>query len=280
MKAKRRLSNFDFSGGNAAVALVNKTQGGAANGYKTLISKSTDVVVEMTMAEFIWKFFDVWSGDARFIAKLLGYDDSITWPEEEGFEQKVHLMKSLKEDFNTSGKNEELLKEKAGEISQLVKSLAENSNIRITDLPEEETPKMTTENMIEKSAAESLVTQAVEKALAEKEAEYAEITKSLKEQIAEFEAEKVAVEKAKFVEKAKEYEVLGVEEDKYEEFGVALMKMSGSDEFKTVVEVLEKAKVVAKAASDINSPAGHDLEVEESGNSVMEILKSQSKKKS
>ncbi len=39
--AKRRLKDFDFSKDGAHLALVHKEQGGAANGYSTLIMKSS-----------------------------------------------------------------------------------------------------------------------------------------------------------------------------------------------------------------------------------------------
>lgn len=40
METKRRLKNFDFSAEGAHMALVGEFQNGAANGYKTLITKS------------------------------------------------------------------------------------------------------------------------------------------------------------------------------------------------------------------------------------------------
>ncbi|MEG2307295.1 MAG: hypothetical protein RSB94_08150, partial [Erysipelotrichaceae bacterium] len=40
--AKRRLVDIDFSKEGAHLALVHKDQGGAANGYTTLVMKATD----------------------------------------------------------------------------------------------------------------------------------------------------------------------------------------------------------------------------------------------
>lgn len=86
--AKRRLRNFDFSQEGAHLALVHKDQGGAANGYSTLIMKSTGqfspefikkmqmIRVTMELDDFLEKFFGLWGSDAKVLAALLGYDES------------------------------------------------------------------------------------------------------------------------------------------------------------------------------------------------------------
>lgn len=86
-KAKRRLSDFDFSKEGSHIALVHKDQGGAANGYETLIMKSTAnfsqefiqkaqrVKVEMELPEFLARFYSMWYEDAKELAKLFGWVD-------------------------------------------------------------------------------------------------------------------------------------------------------------------------------------------------------------
>ena len=87
-KAKRRLSDFDFSKEGSHIALVHKDQGGAANGYETLIMKSTvnfsqefiqkaqRVKVEMELPEFLMRFYGMWYEDeAKELAKLFGWVD-------------------------------------------------------------------------------------------------------------------------------------------------------------------------------------------------------------
>lgn len=86
-KAKRRLSDFDFSKEGSHIALVHKDQGGAANGYETLIMKSTDnfsqefiqkvqrIKVEMELPEFLERFYGVWWDDSEELAKLFGWVD-------------------------------------------------------------------------------------------------------------------------------------------------------------------------------------------------------------
>lgn len=87
-KAKRRLSDFDFSKEGSHIALVHKDQGGAANGYETLIMKSTAnfsqefiqkaqrVKVEMELPEFLMRFYGMWYEDeAKELAKIFGWVD-------------------------------------------------------------------------------------------------------------------------------------------------------------------------------------------------------------
>ena len=88
IKAKRKLTDFDFSKKGAAIALVHKDQGGAANGYKTLVMKATDkyseefiqkasqIRVTLSLPDFLEKFFHVWDDDAEVLAAMFGYVES------------------------------------------------------------------------------------------------------------------------------------------------------------------------------------------------------------
>jgi len=85
VKAKRRLSDISFTHEGAHVALVSKGQGGAANGYTTLVTKATDkiekefidkaskVTVEMQFPEFLRKFFGMYWDDAEVLSVAMGY---------------------------------------------------------------------------------------------------------------------------------------------------------------------------------------------------------------
>lgn len=108
-KAKRVIKEFNFEEEGASVHLVSKKQGGAANGFTTLIKKSNatsqlpdvDVEVEnvdiqkkleqiqvtLSMEEFLRKFFDMWYDDAELLTAMLGFET-----EHEAY------MKSLEED--------------------------------------------------------------------------------------------------------------------------------------------------------------------------------------
>ena len=116
MKAKRRLTNIDFSKEGSHLALVHKDQGGSANGYSTLITKSTDkyspefikkaqrIKVEMELPEFLMRFYNMWYEDeAKELAKLFGwvdYSEMIDNLEEtlEG-ETKVEVLETSPSDY-------------------------------------------------------------------------------------------------------------------------------------------------------------------------------------
>lgn len=84
VKATKKLTDIDFSGKDAAVALVGKSQGGGANGFTTLLVKSakyTDEHVEkaskiritMDIQDFLTKFYGLWYDEAEVLAQALGY---------------------------------------------------------------------------------------------------------------------------------------------------------------------------------------------------------------
>lgn len=84
-KPKKRLSQIDFSGKDAHLALVSKHQGGPANGadYKLVLkaSKFTDEHVEkaskikvtLDIQDFMTKFMGLYFEDAIVLAQALGY---------------------------------------------------------------------------------------------------------------------------------------------------------------------------------------------------------------
>ena len=90
-KAKRVITEFDFESKGSSVHLVSKKQGGAANGYTTLIKKSNateklpevedldiqkkleQIKVTLSMEEFLRKFFDMWYDDAELLTAMLGF---------------------------------------------------------------------------------------------------------------------------------------------------------------------------------------------------------------
>lgn len=287
-KAKKKLTKFDFSGDSAHVALVHRDQGGGANMYKTLITKATDVRLELSMEEFLRRFFDMWWDDAEFLAKLLGYEVESDSYENEVYEwkhpleDKVTVMKKAKQDgiSSLSDTDKEVLAEAVQKLSgfsnvtvkDIDQYVAKNaggdapvSDIEKGNVADNNIPDTQENNMeqIEKSAVEALIQKAleeqkaeIEKAVAEKESKIEELTKSL----AAFEAEKAAQKQAEFVAKAADFEVLGVEDK--ESFGVALMKMSEQEELAGVMAVLEKAVQIAKGVEGLGE-VGHDLEPEE-----------------
>jgi hypothetical protein len=113
-KAKRKLSEFDFSSEDSHLALVGPSVGGPANERTTLVFKATNkfsdetilkmqqVQVTMELPEFLRKFFDVWDSD--LLARLMGYvppkeDEDDLWDYESYLQEKLQsytIIKSLK----------------------------------------------------------------------------------------------------------------------------------------------------------------------------------------
>lgn len=281
MKAKRRLKNFNFEAEGAHVALVGKHQGGPANGYTTLITKSTagipetfvekaDMVkVTMTIQEFLRRFFGLYYEDAEILARILGYDtenDSEVESYEDYIQSKidsVEIMKSLfKAEDMTKALSEvtedqfvSLLKDQQM-IENLMSSEVEKSQEGVSKQNVEKTKEdvtlMSDENkdMIQKSEVESMIEKAVGelKTQLEKANETIEAYKAKeKEQVAE--TRKAALKDAvKDDEKAAEL---------FKSFE------SLSDEaFETTVATL-KALTASADSSEMFVEKGVDTEVEQ-----------------
>jgi hypothetical protein len=94
--AKRRLSEISFNHEGAHLALVHKEQGGAANGYETLIMKSAanfsdefvtkiqQVRVTMELDDFLEEFFCLYEDDAGLLAAMMGYKEPAAGEEPAG----------------------------------------------------------------------------------------------------------------------------------------------------------------------------------------------------
>lgn len=84
-KAKRKLSNIDFSSEGAHMALVSKDQGGPASGADyalvmksvnfsdEFIQKMQQVKVTLELPEFLRRFFYLYGEDADILAAMMGY---------------------------------------------------------------------------------------------------------------------------------------------------------------------------------------------------------------
>lgn len=104
-KATRKLKNFDFSGPDAAVALVGPAVGGAANGQTTVLYKSVGtnrsadfitkaqaVQVTMELPDFLRTFFGLYGSDAEILARLMGYVEE---PEEESKTYEDYIQEKV-----------------------------------------------------------------------------------------------------------------------------------------------------------------------------------------
>ena len=103
-KAKRKLSDIDFQKESAHIALVNKAQGGPANGAdyalilkakgsdtseesdEVYLQKMQEVQVVMQLPEFLRRMFDMYYSDAEALARFLGYDPKLADMKEDAAE--------------------------------------------------------------------------------------------------------------------------------------------------------------------------------------------------
>lgn len=140
VKAKRKLFGFDFDTNGAHVALVSKDQGGAANGYKVICTKSTNtgiqptdpvkvskaleqITVTLSMESFLTKFFQMWSSDAEVLTKLLGFET----------EHEAYMKTRDSEDeYDWADEHEKWISERMSQFT-IMKSLHENPNQTIAD---------------------------------------------------------------------------------------------------------------------------------------------------
>lgn len=108
-KAKRKIKALDFSGANAAVALVSKEQGGPANGIETLCIKAANfsdaflekmqtIRVELTVPDFLEAFFKLEEDDSKALAFMLGYREDL---QEEAMEPEQDFNKWVMENMES-----------------------------------------------------------------------------------------------------------------------------------------------------------------------------------
>jgi len=116
-KAKRRLSDIDFTQDSAHIALVSKEQGHGANGHhyalvmksngfsQEAIQKMQSIQVTLELPEFLRRFFDMFYTDSEVLARLMGYvpeevEDDDVYGSEDYYAEKLQsftVMKSLQE---------------------------------------------------------------------------------------------------------------------------------------------------------------------------------------
>lgn len=187
VKATKKLTDIDFSGKNAAVALVGKAQGGAANNFTTLVIKSakyTDehlekaskIKVTMDIQDFLTRFYGLWSDEAEVLAQALGYstdksDDEYPDNYEDWIASQVSAIEVIKqleqaedvnkalsdldpEDYLALLKSQESL-EKA--FKRIDKAQSQNSKVAVKAAPSEEgTTAVATAKEVGKAKAEAM----------------------------------------------------------------------------------------------------------------------------
>lgn len=275
-KAKRRLTDIDFSKLGSHMALVGPSVGGAANGYKTLVTKATNtidqtlvqkaatVTVEMQFPEFLRKFFGLYWDDAEVLSVAMGYGrteypdtDSKDW-----IDERVESIKILKSVYRAENmekaladltpeqslairKDQEMLEKALEKVPEQSKIKHEETQLE-TILKSAHIEAVSEAVAIEKAAGLAALT-AVQKSLDEQ----TEVLKAAQDKIAEFEAvqaaAKVELRKAAIAD-AK------VPADKAEAVLKSLESLS-DEAFATTVAVM-KAQAALVDNSEMMSEAG------------------------
>lgn len=255
-KAKRKLFGFDFDTHGAHVALVSKDQGGPANGYKVLVTKSTNtgiqpndpvkvqkaleqITVTLSMEEFLRKFFNLWYDDAETLTALLGFqteyeyykenNDDEEWDHGKWMEEKLSkftLMKSLHDNPNQTISDEDFISITILQ-SQIEKSLQQQT--------EEDPLKI----QVEKARYEQL--ESVEKAHEAVVAEAAQLKVEKSAMEAELADLRTQVQKAKEEKEAAEFNA----------FQESLKDLVAEAELATVAKSLFTLKATSPEAAEV-----------------------------
>jgi hypothetical protein len=265
-KAKRTLSNIDFSKEGAHLALVSKEQGGPANGHDyavvmkatnlspEVIQKMQQVQVTLELPEFLRRFFSLYSEDAEVLARMLGYVPPETkdeWNYEDYIQSKLDsykvlkslheassindVLNSLSEDEHLKLRNDQAMLEKAFSNSSVKDEEGESGAVTKVKDPEKETKASPSESVNKGNTMDEKVEKAqfdaVQKALDEQK----EALQKALELVETFKAkEKEAIQKARFAE----VKTAVKDEDKAEVLFKALSLIDSSEEFTAVVKVL------------------------------------------
>lgn len=275
-KAKRRLTDIKFEHEGGHVALVGKHQGGAANGYTTLVfkatadvpeeivEKATKVSVTMDFEDFLVKFFNMYYDDAEVLAKLLGmekeeqpsdmydYQDAHRAYINERVEaisilKSVYAKQDIKKALSDLSYKDSLAVLEAQELLEKAMSSvsSEGDNVSVKKAEMDSPSKTHTEEimekeMIQKALHEELVAKAVAEAVEVVKAEKAAQEEVLKAVQAELEVFKAA--QAEAVIKARKEALAGVLAADAVEAMFKATEVLSQEAFETVVKSLaEKA---------------------------------------
>lgn len=279
-KAKRVLKKFDFNKDNHCVSLVGADLGHAANGFKVLTVKASNLVEEtieitkaleqvtlkLSMEEFLRKFFGLWSDDAEVLTKLLGFET-----EHEAYVKANKERKDSEDEYDWEAEHTKWIESRLSQF-QLMKSMNDGSVQQINKSAFNEIVAL--QQNLEPALIEHFTTkekqmeelELAKSALSAKEAELStqvELTKSLEAKVQELEQAlsvvKAAEEKAKFDEFAEQLKGL-VADEKFENVAKAMYEMHkvNAEVVEVQIEALKSAKQNAQVAADgLTQEQGH-----------------------
>jgi hypothetical protein len=173
-KAKRKLSNIDFSKEGSHIALVSESQGGPASGADyalvmksvnfsdEFIKKASQVTVTLEITDFLCRFFGMYGEDAEVLARALGLT---TARQDDEAEDSMESEPSTYEDYIQSKLEAfEVMKSlyEATSISEVLSSLNEDeylSMLKDQELIEKAFKKI---DKLEKNSAKAVMSNAEE----------------------------------------------------------------------------------------------------------------------
>ena len=265
------------------------------------VNKASMVTVTMTITEYLSKFFGLWYEDAEVLAKVMGYDTEVDPVEynddwwDNYIQEKVNavsIMKSLvidKSDIETAKavselspqdylqilKSQEVFESNYEKVTSLKKSSAKSEGVTAskgaTSPSVEKQEEDSMSEFISKSAMQTAVDEAVQKAVTTVQVEL----QKAQDKIKQYEQEK-----AEAVSKARKEAIADVESDtaKVEELFKSLESVNDTA-FDAVIKAL-KSKQEKVEKSDLMNEIGSDgkeINPETKVDRTLEILKSQFK---
>ena len=295
--AKRKIVSLDFSGDNHAVSLVGPLTGGAANGYETLITKSTrseefikkasEVTVTLEITEFLRKFFYMFYEDAEVLARSLGYttammDDEAEDAAEKALEAQMETTPDPEDDYAAYIANRvssfQIMKSLEGKdsVDSELGNLSDDEFLGLLkDQEMLESFVTKAKNPVESVVEETQVIQeSVTEPIIEQKVDESEIEKSLKN--TQVELEKATIELQKALDKIADFERKEkeqIEKSRFEEISKAVLvesaakaifeavKESNEEVFKGVVSALV---TITKAVEQSNFFTETGVTVEDS----------------
>lgn len=279
-KKKRTLSNINFSGDNSHIALVSEAQGGPANGaayalvLKTrsaeFVTKASKIQVELTIEEYLERFYNIWGSDAIVLAKIFGMDvdsEGDSYNYEEWIDERVKsvkILKALKESPNVAGylasldedsvltllQDQETFEKSIKEFESSANRVDNSAKTKVEKVEPTGSKTIKKEKNVDKEMIEKSALVAIEKELADNKAELLKAREMLQE-----------IEKAKAVALIKaRTDVLGavLKDGKNVE---VVMKAAGAVDaenfdalvavFKSQAELLEKSGMFAELGKTV-----------------------------
>lgn len=287
-KAKKKLSNFDFTQKGAAVALVGEFQSGPANGRDTAlvmksakgmnfskegVQKMQEIQVTLPVPEFLEKFFSVWGSDAEVLARLMGYvpeekEEVEDWSWDKYIEEKLSAFTVVKSLYKSSSLDKDLL---ALSEEDYIGFLEAQSTLEkaMFDLEKSKLNKEIEMTKPVESVQKSAEVLELEKALDVQKVELQKALDQVKEFQAIAKAAKTAARKAEVLKAVKD-------EAKVEVLFKALDLVESEEEFTAVVAVLQGMQAaVEKSALFTEQGASGETEEPIKESAVAKALKAQ-----